>query len=111
MKELEKERDDWRNTASDQVERIRSLEKDLEPRTHQLMAAEEKVKVLKNEKTDLMGKVSGAEVERQRLIREFIPLVVKKLHQSVEYRKSLAEPVQLCYTAGWLGGLALGRTE
>nr|GEV24594.1 hypothetical protein [Tanacetum cinerariifolium] len=34
-----------------------------------------------------------------------------KLNTSVEYRKSLASPVQLCYTAGWLGGLSLGRTE
>nr|GEU36172.1 hypothetical protein [Tanacetum cinerariifolium] len=60
VKELERERDEWRATASDQ---------------------------------------------------EFIPTVVKRLHTSVKYRKSLAAPVQLCFTAGWLGGLALGRTE
>nr|GEV13327.1 reverse transcriptase domain-containing protein [Tanacetum cinerariifolium] len=34
------------NTALDQVEKIRSLEKDLEPRTQQLVVAEEKVGVL-----------------------------------------------------------------
>nr|GEW01137.1 hypothetical protein [Tanacetum cinerariifolium] len=84
VKELERERDEWRATASDQVEQIRHLERDLEPKTQKLMAADEK---------------------------EFIPTVVKRLHTSVEYRKSLATLVQLCFTAGCLGGLALGRTE
>ncbi|GJS26522.1 hypothetical protein Tco_0487142 [Tanacetum coccineum] len=70
VKDLERERDEWRSTASDQ-----------------------------------------AEADRKKLVREFIPAVVKRLHASVEYRKSLAEPVQLCFTAGWLGGLSLGRTE
>nr|GEW54729.1 hypothetical protein [Tanacetum cinerariifolium] len=70
VKDLEKERDEWRATASDQ-----------------------------------------AEVDRKTLVREFIPSVVKRLHTSVEYRKSLAGPVQLCFTAGWLGGHGFGRTE
>nr|GEV68230.1 hypothetical protein [Tanacetum cinerariifolium] len=87
VKELEREMDEWRATALGQVEKIRHLERDLELKTQQLMAAEEK------------------------LVKEFIPIVVKRLHTSVEYRKSLPAPVQLCFTAGWLGGLALGRTE
>nr|GFB62587.1 hypothetical protein [Tanacetum cinerariifolium] len=57
VEDLERERDEWRNTASDQVKKIRSLEKDLEPRTQQLVAAEEKVGVLKGEKMDLLGKL------------------------------------------------------
>nr|GEX57873.1 hypothetical protein [Tanacetum cinerariifolium] len=46
VKDFEKERDGWRATASDQVEKIRSLEKDLEPRTQPLVAAEGKIKAL-----------------------------------------------------------------
>ncbi|GJS86016.1 hypothetical protein Tco_0752557 [Tanacetum coccineum] len=111
VNDLERERDEWRSTASDQVEKIRSLEKDLEPRTQQLIAAEEKVKALENEKLALSAQLAQAETDRKKLVREFIPTVVKRLHASVEYRKSLAEPVQLCFTAGWLGGLSLGRTE
>ncbi|GJW25726.1 hypothetical protein Tco_0039537 [Tanacetum coccineum] len=111
VKDLERERDEWRETASDQVEKIRGLEKDLEPRTQQLVAAEEKVKVLEGEKLNLLGKVAQAEADRKKLVREFIYVVVKRLHTSVEYRKSLATPVQLCYTAGWLGGLSLGKTK
>ncbi|GJU75070.1 hypothetical protein Tco_1272140 [Tanacetum coccineum] len=30
---------------------------------------------------------------------------------SVEYRQSVAAPVRLSFTAGWLSGLSLGRTE
>ncbi|GKD93579.1 hypothetical protein Tco_1373416, partial [Tanacetum coccineum] len=43
VKDLKKERDEWRATASDQVEKIQSLEKDLEPRIQQLKVAEEKI--------------------------------------------------------------------
>ncbi|GKA89972.1 hypothetical protein Tco_0811784 [Tanacetum coccineum] len=111
VKDLERERDKWRETTSNQVEKIRSIKKDLEPRTQQLVAAEEKVGVLEGEKLDLLGKVAQAEADRKKLVREFLPAVVKRLHTSVEYQKSLATPVQLCYTAGWLGGLSLGRTE
>ncbi|GJY10621.1 hypothetical protein Tco_0378806 [Tanacetum coccineum] len=46
-----------------------------------------------------------------KLVREFIPTVVKKLHTSVEYHQNLATPVSLCFTAGWLGILSLGKTE
>nr|GEV65067.1 hypothetical protein [Tanacetum cinerariifolium] len=46
MKDLERERDEWRVTASNQVEQIRALEKDLEPKTYQLETAEERIQVL-----------------------------------------------------------------
>ncbi|GJY25841.1 hypothetical protein Tco_0400567 [Tanacetum coccineum] len=86
VKDLEKERDEWRRTASDQVERIRGLE--------------EREKVLEGEKVALQAKTDQAEKDRHRLVREFIPAVVKRLHTSVEYRQSLAAPVSLCFTAG-----------
>ncbi|GKA83831.1 hypothetical protein Tco_0805426 [Tanacetum coccineum] len=75
LKDLERERDEWRVTASSQVERIRGLEKELEPRVQQLAVVEGKTKGLENEKLALSSKVS------------------------------------LCFTAGWLGGLSLGRSE
>nr|GEV58873.1 reverse transcriptase domain-containing protein [Tanacetum cinerariifolium] len=107
VKDLEWERNEWRNTALDQVEKIRSLEKDLKSRTQQLVAAKEKVGVLEGKKLDLLGKVARAEADHKKLVHEFLPTVVKRLHTSVEYRKSLAALIQLCYTTGWLGGLSL----
>nr|GEY70936.1 hypothetical protein [Tanacetum cinerariifolium] len=109
VKELERERDEWRATALDQVEQIRHLERDLEPKTQQLIAVEEKVKMLEHERLALSAQLSQSEADRKKLVKEFIPTVVKRLHTSVEYRKSLAAPVQLCFTVGWLGGLARPR--
>nr|GFA74529.1 hypothetical protein [Tanacetum cinerariifolium] len=87
------------------------LKRDLKPKTQQLMAAKEKVKMLEHERLALSAQLSYSEADCKNLVKEFIPIVVKRLHTSVECKKSLAAPVQLCFTAGWLGGLSLGRTE
>ncbi|GJV75063.1 hypothetical protein Tco_1506647 [Tanacetum coccineum] len=50
-------------------------------------------------------------MDHHKLIREFVPEVVKKLYRSVEYKRSLVVPVGLCFTVGWLGGLSLGKME
>ncbi|GJV11145.1 hypothetical protein Tco_1352686 [Tanacetum coccineum] len=97
VKDLERERDEWRKTASGQVEKIRGLE--------------EKVGGLEREKLALSDEVVEAKIDSKTLVREFNPTVIKRLHMSVEYRQSLAALVGSCYTAGWLGGLSLGRTE
>nr|GEZ37141.1 hypothetical protein [Tanacetum cinerariifolium] len=74
IKDMEREQDEWRQTSSDQVEKIKNLKGDLGPKSKQLSDAEERVRV-------------------------------------VEYRKSLVIPTRLCFTAGWLKGLGLGREE
>ncbi|GJX13817.1 hypothetical protein Tco_0205575 [Tanacetum coccineum] len=48
---------------------------------------------------------------RQTTSEDFIPTAISRLQTSVEYQKSLAVPISLSYTAGWLGSLGLGRTE
>nr|GEV91929.1 hypothetical protein [Tanacetum cinerariifolium] len=111
VKDLERDRDEWRVTASNQVEQIRALEKDLEPKTYQLETAEERIRVLEGDKRALSAELARSEIDRQKLVREFIPSVVRRLHTSVEYRKALAVSVSLCYTAWWLGGISLGRSE
>ncbi|GJU10440.1 hypothetical protein Tco_1132836 [Tanacetum coccineum] len=110
-KDLEQKRDEWRATTSNQVEKIRRLEKDLEPKTQLLKVAEENIEGLEYEKLALLAQVAQAKADRQQLVREFIPAIVKRLQTSVEYRKSLAAPVSLCFTVGWLGGLSLGKIE
>nr|GEX92410.1 hypothetical protein [Tanacetum cinerariifolium] len=59
VKDLEKERDDGRRTASDQVERIRGLE--------------EREKVLEAEKVSLQDKTYQAKKDRHWLVQKFIP--------------------------------------
>ncbi|GKC95268.1 hypothetical protein Tco_1160710 [Tanacetum coccineum] len=50
-------------------------------------------------------------MNRHKLIREFIPEVVKKLHMSMEFRQCLVVSISLCFTASWLGGLSRGKTQ
>nr|GEW73907.1 hypothetical protein [Tanacetum cinerariifolium] len=45
LKDIEKERDDWRKTTSEQVEKIRSLEERLKPQSRQLADAEVRANV------------------------------------------------------------------
>nr|GEV39978.1 hypothetical protein [Tanacetum cinerariifolium] len=87
LKDMEKEMDDWKQTASEQIQ------------------------VLESEKSVLVAELAQAEMDSHKLIWEFIPTVVKRLHTSVEYQKSLAAPVSLCFTTGWLGGLSLGKNQ
>nr|GEU61936.1 hypothetical protein [Tanacetum cinerariifolium] len=71
------------------VERIKSLEEILEPKSRQLADVEKRVKVLEGEKAALVAELTQANMDLYRLVREFIPTVVRKPHTSVEYRKSL----------------------
>nr|GEX11481.1 hypothetical protein [Tanacetum cinerariifolium] len=73
VKDLEGDRDEWRVTASNQVEQIRALEKDLEPKTYQLETNEERIRVLEGEKRALSIELAQSRVDYQKLIREFIP--------------------------------------
>ncbi|GJX58688.1 hypothetical protein Tco_0290078 [Tanacetum coccineum] len=87
------------------------LDRELELKTPQLTIVEEKIKGLEHEKLALSAEEAKAEADLRKLVQEFISTVVRRLHTSVEYRQSLAAPVSLCFTVGWLGGLSLGRNE
>ncbi|GKA52419.1 hypothetical protein Tco_0745734 [Tanacetum coccineum] len=50
LKEMEKERDDWRQTASEQVARIKELEEAINPKSNQLANATERVQALEADK-------------------------------------------------------------
>nr|GEW09422.1 hypothetical protein [Tanacetum cinerariifolium] len=63
-----------------------------------------------SEQVEKAAGVAKEDMVHQCLVREFIPDVVRKLHISVKYRQSVAVPVSLCFTVGWLSGLSLGRT-
>ncbi|GKD33439.1 hypothetical protein Tco_1248948 [Tanacetum coccineum] len=89
------------------VEMIKKLEETLEPKSKQLADAKGRIKVLEGEKTTLVAELAQAEMDRHKLVREFISAVVKRLHISMEYQNSLAVPIGLCFTSGWLGGLSL----
>nr|GEX73675.1 hypothetical protein [Tanacetum cinerariifolium] len=78
VKELKNKRDEWRATASDQVEQIRHLERDLKPKTQQLITAKEKVKMLERKRLALSAQLSQSEAGRKKLVKEFIPTVTEE---------------------------------
>ncbi|GKB09836.1 hypothetical protein Tco_0843759 [Tanacetum coccineum] len=53
--------------------------------------AEERIRVLEGEKLALLAGLAQAEADRQKLVREFIPVMVKRLHTSVESEDEIAE--------------------
>ncbi|GKB59591.1 hypothetical protein Tco_0915777, partial [Tanacetum coccineum] len=81
------------------------------PKSKQLLDVEERVRVLEEENTELVWELAQVKIARYKVVREFIPTVVSRLHSNVEYQKSLAVPIGLCFTVGWLGGLSMGRKE
>nr|GEW95767.1 hypothetical protein [Tanacetum cinerariifolium] len=42
---------------------------------------------------------------------QLLPVVINRLHQSIEYKKSLYEPFNLAISIGWTKGLKAGRTN
>nr|GEY17812.1 hypothetical protein [Tanacetum cinerariifolium] len=76
-----------------------------------LADAKGQAKVLEGEKAALVAELAQAEVDHHKLVQEFIPTVVRKLHTSVEYRKRLATPVSLCFISDWLGGLSMRKNK
>nr|GEY31462.1 transposase (putative), gypsy type [Tanacetum cinerariifolium] len=66
LKDLKKERDDWRETTSVQI------------------------RVLEEENNSLVAQLAHAEMDFQKIIKEFILVLVHRIHTSVGYRKSLA---------------------
>ncbi|GJS73114.1 hypothetical protein Tco_0705955 [Tanacetum coccineum] len=65
FKDMEKEKDDWRQTALDQVERIKKLEEVIEPKSKQLTNVEGRIQVLENEKTVWLGGLSMGKNEEE----------------------------------------------
>nr|GEY28474.1 hypothetical protein [Tanacetum cinerariifolium] len=100
-----------RQTASDQVEKIKKLEEDIFLKSKQLSNAESQVQLLVKEKEKLVAELARSELEHRSIIRDFIPQVVSWLQTSMEYRRSLGVPISLLYIVGWLGGLGLGWTK
>nr|GEY86628.1 hypothetical protein [Tanacetum cinerariifolium] len=85
LKEVETGRDDWRCTTSKQVGRTKGLEASSEAQGKLLAIAEERVWFLEGENVKLAAGMAKEEM-------------------------SIAVPVSLSFTAGWLCGLSLERT-
>ncbi|GKC21579.1 hypothetical protein Tco_1023729 [Tanacetum coccineum] len=105
----EMQKNEWLSknlTLLDNTHAIKKLEEAIEPKSKQLSDTEGRILMLENEKTVLVAELAQAEMDCQKVVPEFVPTVVNRLHSSFEYQKSLVVPIGLCFTAGWMGKVA-----
>ncbi|GKG19160.1 hypothetical protein Tco_0376259, partial [Tanacetum coccineum] len=48
---------------------------------------------------------------RQRIINQYLPTFVRRLHQSAEYKRSLGEVFSLAVGKGFMDGISIGRED
>ena len=68
---------------------------------------EKAYKELYQEKVDIAVAAGNAEMERNRIINEFIPAAIHRFLGSHEFRVALAEPFNLFYHSGLIDGAGL----
>nr|GEY58915.1 hypothetical protein [Tanacetum cinerariifolium] len=98
-------------TSSKQVDKIKTLEEDLGPKSQWLNEVEQHVHKLEEEKKILITHLAQSEISRHNAVKELVLAVVIRLHYSVEYKKSMAVSFSLSFIVGWLGGMGLGWTD
>lgn len=107
VSQLEVEKEEWRKVSGEHAERIKLLEGHLSDAKLKLTDEEKAYKELYQEKVDIAVAAENAEVERNRIINEFIPEAIHRFLSSHEFRTALAEPFNLFYQAGLKDGVGL----
>lgn len=103
----ELEKNEWRKVSGEQAEKIRSLEGQLSDAKQKLSVEEKAYRELCQEKVDIAVAAGNAEVERNRIVNEFIPEAIHRFLGSHEFRTALAEPFNLFYLSGLIDGAGL----
>lgn len=98
LEEMEKDKNEWRSTASSQAARIKELEGQLSNKSTELSQLQEQNK-------QLTASVAQSEVVRHNTVKELLPAVCRRLFQSREYKKSMGKVYSLSYTAGFVDGV------
>nr|GEV94610.1 protein NYNRIN-like [Tanacetum cinerariifolium] len=66
---------------------------------------------LRVEKECYAVKAGRGEMVRQRIINQYLPTFVRRLHQSAEYKRSLGEVFNLAIGKGFIDGISIGRED
>nr|GEV15405.1 hypothetical protein [Tanacetum cinerariifolium] len=66
---------------------------------------------LRREKEHDVVKAGKGEMVRQKIINQYLPTFVHRLHQSVEYKRSLGEVFSLVVGKGFIDGVSIGRKD
>ncbi|GKE17824.1 hypothetical protein Tco_1425401 [Tanacetum coccineum] len=104
VKELDGEKKGLEDVNAKQMDHIRQLEGELEKfeaKAHQLRWKRENFDVL----------YENGDVVRQKIIKDYLPTFVRRLHQSAEYKQSLGEVFSLAIGKGFINGISIGQKE
>ncbi|GJV72730.1 hypothetical protein Tco_1492725 [Tanacetum coccineum] len=104
LEEVEEEKKEADNLNSSQADRIRQLEEALKQ-------AEATVVQLRAEKVHYAVKAGKGEMVRQKIVNQYLPTFVRRLHQSTEYKRSLGEVFTLAVGKGFIDNISIGRKE
>ncbi|GKD00840.1 hypothetical protein Tco_1171114, partial [Tanacetum coccineum] len=63
------------------------------------------------EREDFVVKCWQREIVRQKIVKEYLPTFVCRLHQSNEYKRSLGDVFSLAIAKGWVDDISIGRKE
>ena len=101
------EKEEWKKVSGEQAEKIKLLEGHLSDAKLKLADEEKAYKELYQEKQEIAIAAGNAEVERNRIINEFIPEAIHRFLGSHEFQTALAEPFNLYYQSGLIDGAGL----
>ncbi|GKD76983.1 hypothetical protein Tco_1339604, partial [Tanacetum coccineum] len=108
LEELEEEKEKEKREANQQnslqAERIKQLEE-------MLRQSEAEAQQLRTEKERYAVEAGRGEMVWQRIVNQYLPTFVRRLHQSDEYKWSLGEAFSLAVDKGFIGGVSIGRSD
>ncbi|GJV67620.1 hypothetical protein Tco_1483129 [Tanacetum coccineum] len=104
LEELEEEKKEADNLNSSQVDRIRQLKEALKQ-------AEADARQLRSEKVHYVVEVGKGEIVRQKIVNQYLPTFVRRLHQSAEYKRSLGQVFSLAVGKCFIEGVSISRKE
>ena len=106
---LEAEKEEWRGVSANQANTIRLLEEELKKAKAKLVEEEKTSQDLRKEYQDLAISAGHNEIDKNNIVKKFIPEMVRRLLNSYEYKKTLAEPFNLYSQSGFIDGVHVGR--
>ncbi|GKB38167.1 hypothetical protein Tco_0883109 [Tanacetum coccineum] len=86
---------------SDRIKQLEEVLKQSKADAHQLRLEKERYVV----------EAGRGEMVRQRIINQYLPTFVRRLHQSAEYKRSLGEVFSLAVGKGFMDGISIGRED
>ncbi|GJV78023.1 hypothetical protein Tco_1509607 [Tanacetum coccineum] len=101
VEELEEEKREAEQLTYKQADRIKHLE-------GALKQSEVEAQQLRFDKEKYVVEAGQGEMVRRRIINQYLPTFVRRLHQSVEYNRSLGEAFSLAIGKGFIDGISIG---